>query len=239
MIKLIMPTWCLELVLAALTKAPFDPIETWKTVFLLVITSVCRASELHALCIRFSSGGVTLFTRLEFLPNVYTKANTGSASTGHSMRTRDVLVTTGSTALPSSLLPMADKSGENPSPSRDSNCWSNLSSLLKYYKHDLPTPEWVKGHQTCKMAVTYTDMAGAEPQIIFEATWQNTNTFARFYRVEIVVVNSGAEFVRRVLMLAGSSTPAPHRWDGYDIPRKKTFLTIEERTPVLALSLVG
>ena len=82
-----MPTWCLELVLASLTKAPFEPIETcrlkylaWKTVFLLAITSGHRASELHALCcrityIRFSSTGVTLFVKVDFIPKVYTKAN--------------------------------------------------------------------------------------------------------------------------------------------------------------------
>ena len=84
---MILTTWCLELVLAALTKTPFEPIRTcrlkyltWKTVFLLVITTGCRASEMHTLCckplyIQLSSTGVTLFTRLEFLPKVYTKAN--------------------------------------------------------------------------------------------------------------------------------------------------------------------
>ena len=83
---MILPTWCLELVLAALNQASFEPIKTchlkyltWKTVFLLAVTSGRRA-EMHALgCkqpyIRFSSAGVTLFTNLEFLPKVYTKAN--------------------------------------------------------------------------------------------------------------------------------------------------------------------
>ena len=84
---MILPTWYLELVLAALNEAPFIPIGTCrlkyligKTVFLLAITSGCRAFEMHALCckpayIRFSSAGVTLFTNLEFLLKVYTKAN--------------------------------------------------------------------------------------------------------------------------------------------------------------------
>ena len=83
----ILPTWCLELVLVALNQALFEPIETchlkyltWKTVFPLAITSGCKASDMQALCckepyIRFSSTGVTLFTNLEFLPKVYTKAN--------------------------------------------------------------------------------------------------------------------------------------------------------------------
>ena len=53
---------------------------TWKTVFLLAITSGCRASEMHALSckppdIRFSSTGVTLFMNIESLQKVYTKAN--------------------------------------------------------------------------------------------------------------------------------------------------------------------
>ena len=55
---MITPAWCLELVLAALIRAPFEPIETcrlkyvtWKTAFLLAITSGCRASEMHALAV--------------------------------------------------------------------------------------------------------------------------------------------------------------------------------------------
>ena len=38
-----------------------------------------------------------------------------------------------------------------------------------YDKNDLPVPnrtQGVKGHQTHKMAVTYADMAGADPQAI-------------------------------------------------------------------------
>ena len=80
--RLILLTWCPEMVLAALNQAPFEPIKTyltWKTVFLLAITSGRRA-DLQALCckepyIRFSSTGVTLFTNMEFLPKVFTKAN--------------------------------------------------------------------------------------------------------------------------------------------------------------------
>ena len=77
--RMITPSWCLELVLAALTKAAFEPIMTcplkyltWKTAFLLAITSTRRASEMHILSCKpaylfFSIVGVTLFTRLSFL----------------------------------------------------------------------------------------------------------------------------------------------------------------------------
>ena len=85
---MILCTWRLEFVLAALTKALFESIVTchlkyltWKTHFLLAITSRRQASEMHDFCfkppyIRFSGLGVTVFTRLEFLAKVYTKANT-------------------------------------------------------------------------------------------------------------------------------------------------------------------
>ena len=51
---MIMLAWCLELVLAVLTKALFEPIRTcrvkyltWKMAFLLVITSGHRASKMN------------------------------------------------------------------------------------------------------------------------------------------------------------------------------------------------
>ena len=54
---LLAPSWDLSVVLAALREAPFEPLDsadlkflTWKTAFLLAITSVRRVSELHALC---------------------------------------------------------------------------------------------------------------------------------------------------------------------------------------------
>ena len=75
----------MEVVLAALTEAPFKPTcrlkyLTWTTSFLLAIMSGCRASEMHALCyktpyLQFSNAGVTLFMRLRFLPKIYTKSN--------------------------------------------------------------------------------------------------------------------------------------------------------------------
>ena len=54
---------------------------TWKSAFLLAITSARRASEMHTLSCetvyhRFLSAGVTLFTKPSFLAKVPTKANT-------------------------------------------------------------------------------------------------------------------------------------------------------------------
>ena len=51
-----LPDWDLSLVLKALMKAPFEPIQTcelkcltYKTVFLLAFATAARRSELHAL----------------------------------------------------------------------------------------------------------------------------------------------------------------------------------------------
>ena len=51
---MITPVWCLVLVLVAFTRAPFELIAiyslkhlTWKTAFLLTVTSAHRASEMH------------------------------------------------------------------------------------------------------------------------------------------------------------------------------------------------
>ena len=80
--------------------------------------------------------------------------------------------------------------------------------------NELPTPDGVKGHQTRKMAVTYADMAGADPQTICQAACMaNTWMFATFYWLD-TITNSDAEFGRRVLTLA-SSAPARHHWGGY------------------------
>ena len=74
------PKWDLAVVLSALTKAPFEPLDqaelkflSWKTVFLLAFASAKRRSELHALSIepnllRFNSdGSVTLCFQPGFL----------------------------------------------------------------------------------------------------------------------------------------------------------------------------
>jgi hypothetical protein len=78
----VLPTWRLELVLAALNKGPFEPLNvadlkhlTWKAVFLVAITSARRVSELQALCHMepytvFRDSGVTLATNSGFVPKV-------------------------------------------------------------------------------------------------------------------------------------------------------------------------
>ena len=52
---------------------------------------------------------------------------------------------------------------------------------LSYEKHDFPTPEGVQGHPARKMAITYANIAGVDPQTICSVTtWSNNCTFASF-----------------------------------------------------------
>lgn len=81
-IKTCAETWDLPLVLQCLTRCPFELVETcdlrllsWKTAFLVAVTSVHRVSELAALEIRppymtFLPHAVKLSTNNTFLPKI-------------------------------------------------------------------------------------------------------------------------------------------------------------------------
>ena len=102
------------------------------------------------------------------------------------------------------------------------------------------SPVRVKGHQTC-MAVTYADMAGADPQSICKAAaWSNYNMFARCYWLD-AITNSIMEFSRRVYLLA--PLPRPHTFGvGTIYPGSTTSISRGEmhtnhNTPTLAVTL--
>ena len=81
-------------------------------------------------------------------------------------------------------------------------------------------PQW---ESKVKMAVTYADMVGADPQSIWNAaTWSNFSTFVNFYRLD-AIANFDAEFGRRVLTLASPSTSTPNHWGRHHIPWKQHF----------------
>ena len=73
------PPRCLEIVLLALRRPPYDPVKdadlkhlNLREVFLVAITSARRASELHALLddMDLSGGHLQLFLNPEFRPKV-------------------------------------------------------------------------------------------------------------------------------------------------------------------------
>ena len=81
----LVPPWDLTLVLDALVREPFEPLETvqlkfllLKTALLVALSTAKRASDIHALsvnesCMRFSGNGtrVTVRPNLSFLPKTF------------------------------------------------------------------------------------------------------------------------------------------------------------------------
>ncbi|XP_056112700.1 uncharacterized protein LOC130089419 [Rhinichthys klamathensis goyatoka] len=88
--KTLVPPWDLSVVLSALSKAPFEPIDSialkllaLKTALLLALTTAKRVSELQALsvhpsCMKFAPGGQRAYfkTNPAFVPKVYDHADT-------------------------------------------------------------------------------------------------------------------------------------------------------------------
>ncbi len=87
-LKMLVPPWVLSVVLNALSKAPFEPIDNialkllaLKTALLLALATAKRVSELHALsihssCMMFAPGGrrVTFKPNPAFVPKVFDHA---------------------------------------------------------------------------------------------------------------------------------------------------------------------
>ncbi|XP_071963321.1 uncharacterized protein [Antedon mediterranea] len=83
-VKVLIPRWDVNVVLAALTRPPFEPMSkaslynlSLKTAFLLALSSCKRRGELHALTlepghVRFERGGVRLVFRKDFLAKTQT-----------------------------------------------------------------------------------------------------------------------------------------------------------------------
>ncbi len=89
-----MPTWDLAVVLKALSKAPFEPLEEVtlrflrvKTVFLLAISSLKRVSDLQALsvapsCLEFASVMARAFLYPRYVPKSALSCSKASHSSG-------------------------------------------------------------------------------------------------------------------------------------------------------------
>ena len=172
---MIAPTWCLELVLVALTKDPFEPIVTyplkyltWKTAVLAAITSTHSASEMHALSCKapylmFSNVGVMLFTRLGFFPRVVTKASASYPIVVPACTTRKIgqSADTVRRALNKCLQRTSDVryqgttqiviaysrwDKDKPISKQQLSKWLVECLRYAYDRNDLPTADGVKGH---------------------------------------------------------------------------------------------
>ena len=76
--------------------------------------------------------------------------------------------------------------------------WLVETIKYAYTAHDLDVPQGVKGHQTRKQAVSISEMAGVDPQLICQAaTWASLSTFAKYYRLNLMA-KARSDFGRSV-----------------------------------------
>jgi hypothetical protein len=233
--RTIVPTWNLEVVLSALKRAPYEPIETTdtksitlKTVFLIAITSARRASEIYSMdsiLIRFGSSTVTAFTGLGFKPKVNSNWHVNQPielpalhlerdHALHKLCIRRSLnaylkATQHLRKQPGChqlFLCLGGKRKGKPVSKVRISQW--LKKLIQdaYKTLGLPPPEGVKGHQVRKQATSWADMAGIDPQKICDAaTWKSDSVFARHYHLDLVH-GARSDLGRSVLRLGASSS---------------------------------
>ncbi|KAF7245508.1 G2/mitotic-specific cyclin-B [Varanus komodoensis] len=217
-IRPVMPTWSLSVVLQALMKAPFEPLATvdlrlvsWKTAFLVAVTSARRASELCALRIdppylNFHREKVVLRLDPSFLPKVSTPFHTGQdivlpaffpspsnplERSLHSLDIRHCLAFYRSRAESirrSNKLFIkysARDQGDPVTPQRLSK-WIVHTIVLCYQLAKLELPTVPRGHSTRAVATSSAFASGVPiDDVCRAATWANPCTFARHYRLDV------------------------------------------------------
>ncbi|XP_068117913.1 uncharacterized protein [Hyperolius riggenbachi] len=225
------PKWDLSLVLKALTKPPFDcasnmnlRLLTFKTIFLVAITSARRVSELEALSCRepyciFYNDRVVLRTSSEFIPKVgdifyrsqeiilpsfYPNPTNDNEKQRHLLDVRqilkDYLQRVESLRKTEALFVnfTGKLVGQRASKRTIAN-WIKLCIMEAYKVMETAPPKDLKAHSTRGTATTWAFRAGASPlEICKAATWKNLGTFMRHYRLDRIS-SSDQDFGRKVL----------------------------------------
>ena len=207
--RLIVPAWSLDIVLSALKRPPYHPLEgldlkhlTLRTVFLLAVTSARRVSEIQALrldTLIWKQSEVIAFVDPSFLPKVHSHWHCNQpiafpAMAGESdnelkkLCVRECLKAYIEATRPfrgtsQQILLCYGKNciGKPVSKQRISN-W--LKDVIKdcYILQGKPVPQHIKGHDVRKQATSWADLAGVDPQRICEAaTWQSTNKLSSMF----------------------------------------------------------
>lgn len=209
------PQWDLLLVLNGLCEAPFEPLETcdikwlsYKTAFLLAITSAKRVCEIHALsvspqCMRWGpeDSSVTLWPNPAFLPKVMSPQfinrpfslavfDPASESTRALCPIRAlkryVSVTSPWRASDQLFVCFGGRNrGAAVSKQRLSH-WVTETISVAYQRQGQTAPAPLKGHSTRAVATSWAALGGAPlSDICSAATWSSPSTFTRFYRLNV------------------------------------------------------
>ncbi|MGH0151620.1 UNVERIFIED_CONTAM: hypothetical protein FKN15_037060 [Acipenser sinensis] len=220
--KDVVPHWRLNVVLNALTKPPFEPMHSaelkllsFKTAFLVAVTSAKRVSELQALsvakaCLYFAKdrSRVTLRTNPAFLPKTISAFHVNQSVELEAFHPppfqsdRDRML---HTLCPVRALAYyvertrswrqseqlfvcygSQSQGQALSKQRLSR-WLTETVKFAYQLAKLPPPEKITGHSTRGQATSWAMFQGASVMDICNAAvWATPHTFTRFYRMNIV-----------------------------------------------------
>ncbi|XP_068088507.1 uncharacterized protein [Hyperolius riggenbachi] len=225
------PKWDLSLVLKALTRPPFDShkemdlrLLTFKTIFLIAITSARRVSELEALSCRkpyciFYKDRVVLRTSSEFIPKVgdifyrsqeiilptfYPIPTNDKEKERHLLDVRQILKdylerVENLRKTEALFVNFTGKLVGQKASKRTIANWIKLCILEAYKIMEVVPPKNLKAHSTRGTATTWAFRAGASPlEICKAATWKNLGTFMRHYRLDRIS-SSDQDFGRKVL----------------------------------------
>ncbi|KAG8573402.1 hypothetical protein GDO81_012391 [Engystomops pustulosus] len=199
------PTWDLKLVLDALSRPPFEPLDsaniknlTLKTTLLVAVTTARRLGEIQAISIkepymRVLSDRIILTLDPGFIPKVTSRFHRAQEIT-----------------LPSFC--------ENPSTSREASWhlldgknkgrkasktsiarWLKLAISTCYTQQGKEIPTDLKAHSTRAMSTSWAEKRGASlEQICKAATWASSSTFIKHYRLDLPC-SQDLSFGRKVL----------------------------------------
>lgn len=207
----VVPLWDLDVVLTALRSAPFEPLSevglkwlSMKTAFLLAMVSAKRVSELQAFSIKDScfrwnpdGSGVTLWPDPSFVPKVPSMSPVGplqlarfDSDSQHLCPVRSLAEYVRETAemRKSDQLFVCfagPRVGHALSKQRLSQ-WVVCVITEAYARCGRPLPAGVRCHSTRGVSTSWAAMTGVPLETICAAaSWTSSNTFTRFYRVNV------------------------------------------------------
>ena len=222
--KSLIPSWDPQLVLKALSMAPFEPLEeiplkylTWKTVFLVAVTSASRVSELQALDVRpqllkvFESR-VVLHLNPAFLPKVLHKDYVGHGTVLEAFKPAVSLDFDFDCKCVCPVRAVKHYIHRTKDLRKDHNLfisyainhtgykvssqtisrWIRDTICLAYEQQGVVLPSsHVSAHSTRAVAASLANLAGVSPsELCAAAMWSNYSVFARFYRLDMVPARS-------------------------------------------------
>lgn len=228
--------WDLDLVLAYLKGAPFEPIQfasdrdlTLKAVFLVASASARRVCELHALVrdppyYASRAEGITLYPRSGFVPKVNTPFHARQALELPSLATEDdpslrllcpcralraYLARSAGYLAPNTsqlFVTFGGNNKGNPASKHTVAGWLARTIKEAYVQAGRTPPKGAKAHQTRSQAASWAELAGASADSILKAATWSSANTFAQHYALDLAARSRSEFGRAVLTQAGASS---------------------------------